>query len=283
MARRTRKKIKRRQALRRRASRRLLRQKQRGGGGDPPAPELPEIYVELDAYTPFYVKSCQAKTAEGKWVAIHHVDPDSYGAFIDDDMLATADEIVKKVVDETTLAGHDDGIFTYFVYLNRHAQNLVDPEAVRIGCIKIRSGLEFGTSHMNLADYLGLLSPDSFGIRIAHLLFAGEFKKVGATITFNFQSGTFLQKHDNALSPEELALTRSQRVKVMTYLLEKLGLVGIFTEESFITPETPYFTVKEREDLESIDLLINEFDTKRQCKDYSPPEEDEDEDDDDDD
>ena len=132
---------------------------------------------------------------------------------------------------------------------------------------------------MNLADYLGLLGPETFGNRIAHLLFAGEFKKEGATITFNFQSGTFLQKHDDSLSPKELALTRSQRVKVMTYLLEKLGLVGIFTEESFITPEMPYFTVQEREDLERIGLLINEFDTKRQCKDYSPPEEDEDEDD----
>jgi hypothetical protein len=82
----------------------LLRQKQKGGGGDPPAaapPELPdEITVELDAYTPYYVKSCQAKTAAGKWVAIHHVDPDSYGAFIDEGKIAAADEIVKKVVDE---------------------------------------------------------------------------------------------------------------------------------------------------------------------------------------
>jgi len=277
MARQTRKKIK-----RQRASRRLLRQKQKGGGGVPAAapPDLPdEITVELDAYTPYYVKSCQAKTpptaeAAGKWVAIHHVDPHSYGAFIDDDKLATADKIVKKVVDETTLAGHDDGIFTYFVYLNRHAQNLVDSEAVRIGCIKIRSGLEFGTSHMNLADYLGLLGPDSYGTRTAHLLFAGEFKKEGATITFNFQSGTFLQKHDDSLSPEELALTRSQRVEVMKALLGKLGLVGIFTEETFITENTPYFTEEEQDDLDEIGLLINKFGTQRECTDYSPPEKD---------
>jgi hypothetical protein len=291
MARQTRRKIKRRQASRRRssrrASRRALQQKQRGGGGEPAAapPELPdEITVELDAYTPYYVKSCQAKTAEGKWVSIHHVDPDTNGAFIDDDMLATADEIVKKVVDEKELAGQSDGFFTYFVYQNQHVQNYEDPEAIRIGCIKVRSGLEFGTSHMNLADYLRLLGPESFDhTRTANLLFAGEFKKEGENITYNFLSGTFLQKHDNALSPAELALTRSQRVEVMKALLGKMGLVGIFTDESFITPETPFFTMEEKADLERIGLLINEFDTKRQCKDYSPPEEDDDEDEDDDD
>jgi hypothetical protein len=274
MPRRTRRKIK-----RRRASRRL---KQRGGGGDPAAaaPELPdEIAIELATYTPYYVKSCRAKTqptaeAAGQWVSIHRVDPHLYGAFIDNDMLPKADEIVKKVVDEKTLAGHDDGIFTYFVYLNRHAQNFVDPEAVRIGCIKIRSGLEFGTSHMNLADYLGLLGLETFGTRTAHLLFAGEFKKVGATITFNFQSGTFLQTHDTSLSPDELALTRNRRVEVMKALLGKLGLVGIFTGETLITENTPYFTDAESGDLTGIGLLINKFGTERECIAYSPPEKD---------
>jgi hypothetical protein len=60
----------------------------------------------------------------------------------------------------------------------------------------------------------------------------------------------------------------------MQALLEKLGLVGIFTDESFITQNTPYFTEEERYDLDRIGLLINEFDTEQKCKDYSPPEED---------
>lgn len=276
MARRTRRKIKRRQASRRRASRRLSQQ--RGGGGAAAAPpELPEITITVNPYAPYVVKSCMAKTETGKYVSIQPVDPDTKSpeAAEDPDWVAQADELLKKVVDETTLVGQSDGIFTYFVYKNKHIYLFddKDPAAndIRLGCIKVRSGLEFGTSHMNLADYLGLYSPDLYGneeSKSATLLFAGEIKKEGRSVTYNFHSGTFIADHNISLhksEPDTLKIIHGQRCDIMEALLAKYGLEAIFTDKSLFATNMPPFDEEERRDLESLGLRVKLFDDKDAC------------------
>ena len=207
----------------------------------------------------------------GKYVSISPIDPDLHNPFAADnkEWVARADALFKKVVDETTLFDQSNGIFTYFVYQNKHVYGFDDrhgdPEAVHIGCIKVRSGLEFGTTHMNLADYLGLYMDPGSERKTAMLLFAGEFKKTDASITYNFQSGTFIAAHNTLLSPEELADIRRKRCEIMETLLTKYGLVGTFTEEPFIKLGVPRFTMDERKDIERLGLKLKEFDTKREC------------------
>jgi hypothetical protein len=275
-----------RRTQKRNKKRRATRRKRRHAGPPPPLPP-DEISLELNRYTPYYLKLCSATTEEGKYVSIHPIDPDLYSPMDagDEDWVARADAIFKKVLDEPMLVDQSDGIFTYFVYHNYHVQTADyhshdDPDAIRLGCIKVRSGFEFGSSHMNLAEYLGLYSPEMFGSRIARFLFAGEFKKEGRSITYNFESGTFLRNHNSPLLPDELARIRSQRVKTMEYILAKYGLVGTYAEDSFITPKTPYFTLEEREDLKSLGLELKDFDTKRDCIKYEPEDEEDEEEDD---
>lgn len=297
MARRTRRKIKRRQASRRRVSRRLSRQtsrqKQKGGGGAAAAPpELPEIDIMVEHYAPYLAKPCKAKTAEEKWVTIKDIDPELLT--LDDaenkEWVAAADTIFKKVVYETTLAGQSDGIFTYFVYQNKHVDPNDDKHAdaniIRLGCIKVRSGLEFGTTHTNLADYLGLYVPPGAKSKLATLLFAGEFKKEGTFITYNFQSGTFVAGNNTdigRLDEEKLKLIITQRCAIMDALLETYGLKGTFNRRPLITPSTPYFTDDEKLDLESLKLKLKFFDSEEKCTDYIYGRGDDDEDEDDDD
>jgi hypothetical protein len=289
MARQTRRKIKRRQASRRLSRRSSRRQKQRGGGGDPPAPELPEITITVDPYTPYLAKPCKAMTAEGKWVTIVDIDPEllSLDKADNPEWVAAADKIFKKVVYETTLAGQSDGVYTYFVYKNKHAypydEEHADANVIRLGCIQVRSGLEFGTTHTNLADYLGLYISMGEKEKMATLLFAGEFKKAGTSITYNFQSGTFVAGHNTDIGRhniEKLKLIITQRCAIMESLLETYGLKGTFNPTPLIKAGEPYFTDAEKTDLESLQLEIKIFDSEKKCQNYIMGE-DEDEDDDD--
>jgi len=290
MARRTRRNIR-----RRRATRRALRQKQRGGGAaaapaapPPPAhPDLPEIYITVNPYAPYVVKSCMAQTIDGKYVSIQPVNPETKSPDAAEDLawVARADEILKKVVDETTLVDQE-GIFTYFVYKNKHIylfdDETGDPETIHIGCIKVRSGLEFGTSHMNLADYLRLYSSDLWGdaSKTATLLFAGELKKEGRSVTYNFHSGTFIADHNISLhhsEPDTLKIIHGQRREIMESLLTKNGLDGTFTDKPIFATNMPPFGEEEQRDLESLGLTVKLFDDQDACEASLYGDEDEDE------
>jgi len=228
-------------------------------------------------------------------VVLDDIDPETRSPYAVDDpvWVARADAIIKKVFNETTLADTRDGIFTYFVYKNKHSslfdEEHGDPEAIHIGCIKVRSGLEFGTAHINLADYLGLYSPDLGGDelrRSATLLFAGEMLKEGPSITYNFFSGTFIFEHNVSLSRRNLdALKRihRQRCTIMEALLEKNGLKGTFTDTSLSDLHMPPFGAEEQRDLESLGLTVKLFDDQEKCEKYFDGDEDEDEDEDGDD
>jgi hypothetical protein len=147
-----------------------------------------------------------------------------------------------RILQDEALTVQPDGIYCYIVF---------EMEGTRhIAFAHTRSGWEYGTSHVAIANALGL----------TELLFAGEFKKEGMSIKYNYLSGTFLQDHNTSKSPAELSEIKTLRESCMRELLTPIGFTPEYFEfpgdatESFIkTAEMPV-TDEELEDLHALGL-----------------------------
>ena len=80
--------------------------------------------------------------------------------------------------DETTLLNAPNGVYTWILYKKK------DDPKVYFTSARVKSIVEMGTLHFALAR----------GVEASTVHGAGELKKVGKDITFNFLSGSFMQK-----------------------------------------------------------------------------------------
>lgn len=80
--------------------------------------------------------------------------------------------------DETNVLKAPNGVYTWILYKKKDDPN------VYFACTRVKSIVEMGTLHFAVAR----------GVEASSIHGAGEMKKVGNEITFNFLSGSFMQK-----------------------------------------------------------------------------------------
>lgn len=87
--------------------------------------------------------------------------------------------------DQTTLLKAPNGVYTWILYKKR------DDPTTYFACARVKSIVEMGTLHYAVAR----------GVEASTIHGAGELKKVGKDITFNFLSGSFMQKWISGKNP----------------------------------------------------------------------------------
>lgn len=143
------------------------------------------------------------------------------------------------------LASAEDGIYCYVVYPTN-----------QIAFVKVKTAAEMGTTHNAIV----------YKLKINHISFAGEFKKVGPQVQYNFLSGTYLQYfNSNNSRKNRINTINNARRALMEDLLSKYDCKGEYVPKTFITGKVLPLTSEEIERLKKVGVKFYGFKSLKDC------------------
>lgn len=152
----------------------------------------------------------------------------------------------------------EDGCYTYVIVSMKMSETPI------LYLTKVLTLFEFGTKHQQLLRKV--LKINSVNNAKYVLYYAGEIRKSGDVIKFNFFSGTYKMKY--RISKKELPTAASftsnliNRITGNKYKTE-------FETDPLIDKDSLKLTYKDLDDLRSIGAQISQFDNERTCIRYS--------------
>jgi hypothetical protein len=152
-----------------------------------------------------------------------------------------------------------DGIYVYIIATNKTDEIKGKYHIYSLRTLSIH---EVKSKHTHLLNSVKLKK----GIK--NLYYAGEFKKKGKKVEFNFASGTYMVGHvDNILTEDDIE-RNIPHIEFVKRLFAEYGLTAKITINSLINSTNLALTMSQLNELVEYGVEVIEYDTKKECMDY---------------
>ena len=152
-----------------------------------------------------------------------------------------------------------DGTYIYIIATNEKAERNGQYHIYSLRTLSIH---EVKTKHTHLLNFL------KKNKHIKNLYYAGEFKKKGENVEFNFASGTYMVGHvDNILTQDDVE-RNIPHIEFVKGLFGKYELTAEITTDSLINSTNLPLTMSQLNELVEYGVEVIEYDTKKECLDF---------------
>lgn len=154
-------------------------------------------------------------------------------------------ELSKNIMVDSAIEKAPDGVYCYMVF----------PDGT-IAFVKVKSVLEFGTTHGAIV----------YKIKRNRISFAGEFKKAGSDIFYNFLSGTYLSDFNtDPLRKSRMPNINNARNRIMKHILGKYNLNAIPIDKTVIDANSLPLKTDEVELLKKYGVKFIGYEKREDC------------------